>query len=172
MVHGRDSVGTRLNHWVRVAALAVTVSRDAEVNVMPIQGPIQGLVTNRQQRDAGFPSWGALLGSAGLVAALLCGSPVLAQSGDAVPPGPASTILVLDASGSMWQQVDGTPKIALAREVVGQLLDALPADQALGLWAYGHNRKGDCEDIEALVPVGTDNRAAIRAAVAGSTPRA
>ncbi len=171
LVHGRDSVGTRLNHWVRVAALAVTVSRDAEVNVMPIQGPIQGLVTNRQQRDAGFPSWGALLGSAGLVAALLCGSPVLAQSGDAVPPGPASTILVLDASGSMWQQVDGTPKIALAREVVGQLLDALPADQALGLWAYGHNRKGDCEDIEALVPVGTDNRAAIRAAVAGVNPK-
>jgi Ca-activated chloride channel family protein len=73
-------------------------------------------------------------------------------------------ILVLDASGSMWGQIDGTTKVEIARSVVGGLLDDLPADRRLGLVAYGHRREADCSDIEEIVPVGTD-RAAIRAAV-------
>ncbi|WP_170294767.1 vWA domain-containing protein [Roseospira navarrensis] len=84
---------------------------------------------------------------------------------------PARTVLVLDASGSMWQQIAGGHKITVAREVVGELLGTLPEDQTLGLWAYGHNRKGDCSDIEELVPAGTGNRDAIRAAVEGLNPK-
>src|SRR5699024_11159038 len=61
---------------------------------------------------------------------------------------PADSILVFDASGSMWGQIDGINKIVTAREVVSQLVDKLPANQRLGLLAYGHNRKGDCQDIE------------------------
>ena len=52
-------------------------------------------------------------------------------------------ILVLDASGSMWGQIDGTAKITIAQEVIGGLLETLPADQELGLTAYGHRRNGD-----------------------------
>src|SRR5699024_1932655 len=72
---------------------------------------------------------------------------------------PGATILVFDASGSMWGQINGVNKIVTAREVVSQLMDELPANRRLGLMAYGHNRKGDCSDIEMLVPVGTDREA-------------
>ena len=73
-------------------------------------------------------------------------------------------ILVLDASGSMWGQIDGTTKVEIARSVVKGLLDDLPADRRLGLVAYGHRREADCSDIEQIVAVGTD-RAAIASAV-------
>ncbi len=59
-------------------------------------------------------------------------------------------ILVLDASGSMWGQIEGVNKITIAQEVVGNLLTTLPENQLLGLVAYGHRRKGDCGDIETL----------------------
>jgi Ca-activated chloride channel family protein len=75
-------------------------------------------------------------------------------------------ILVLDASGSMWGQVDGKTKVEIARTAVGALLDRIPADRRLGLVAYGHRREGDCTDIEEVVAVGAD-RQAIRRAVDG-----
>jgi Ca-activated chloride channel family protein len=34
----------------------------------------------------------------------------------------ASTILVLDGSGSMWGQIDGTAKITIAQDVISDLL--------------------------------------------------
>lgn len=79
-------------------------------------------------------------------------------------------ILVLDASGSMWGQIDGEPKIEIARRVINDLLSSLPADRRLGLFAYGHNRKGDCADIEELAPVGS-SREMIRKAVSELNPK-
>jgi Ca-activated chloride channel family protein len=70
-------------------------------------------------------------------------------------------ILVLDASGSMWGQVEGRTKVEIARDVVGTLLDTLPAERRLGLMAYGHHRRGDCGDIELVAPVGAE-RASMR----------
>lgn len=35
-----------------------------------------------------------------------------------------------------------------------QLIDEMLANFEVGLSAYGHRRKGDCQDIEMLVPVG------------------
>ena len=81
------------------------------------------------------------------------------------------TILVLDASGSMWGQIDGEAKITIAQRVIGDLLDTLPADQEIGLTLYGHRRKGDCGDIELAVPAGPDTRDAIRAAVNAVNPK-
>ncbi|MEM7441479.1 MAG: VWA domain-containing protein [Pseudomonadota bacterium] len=81
------------------------------------------------------------------------------------------TILVLDASGSMWGQIDGKTKIEIAQSVVGGLLDDLPEGQELGLTAYGHNRKGDCSDIETLVAPGANTREAIRNAVNAIKPK-
>lgn len=89
-------------------------------------------------------------------------SPAAADDGDA--------ILVLDASGSMWGQIEGEAKIGIAKTVLGDLLDELPAERRLGLIAYGHRRKGDCSDIEELAAVGAD-RAAIGAAVKGLSPK-
>ncbi|MDN5844040.1 MAG: hypothetical protein L0H54_11425 [Alcaligenaceae bacterium] len=47
-------------------------------------------------------------------------------------------MIVYDASGSMWAQVDGENKIVIAREVMADLLDTWPQDTKLGLIAYGH----------------------------------
>ena len=80
------------------------------------------------------------------------------------------TVLVLDASGSMWGQINGRHKIEIAREVIGQVVDDIPADRALGLVAYGHNRKGDCTDIEAITEIGT-SRDVIRDAVNRLNPK-
>lgn len=96
---------------------------------------------------------------------LICLLPLLATAQDR-----PNTIIVLDASGSMWGQIDGENKIVIARRVITDLLQSLPADQNLGLTVYGHRTRGDCSDIETIVPPGPDTRDRIAAAVAGITP--
>ncbi|SFE73937.1 vWA domain-containing protein [Roseivivax sediminis] len=81
------------------------------------------------------------------------------------------TILVLDGSGSMWGQIDGTAKITIAQDVVGDLMESLPEGRALGLAAYGHRERGDCTDIETMVPPGRETRGAISAAVGSIQPK-
>ncbi len=61
-------------------------------------------------------------------------------------------IIVLDASGSMWGQIDGKPKLEIARETLRTVLPTIPDSYELGLMAYGHREKGSCEDIELVVP--------------------
>mgnify|MGYP001805980604 FL=1 len=63
-------------------------------------------------------------------------------------------VLVLDASGSMWGQIDGRTKIEIARETVTGLVGEWRPENRLGLVAYGHRRKGDCADIETLIESG------------------
>jgi Ca-activated chloride channel family protein len=73
----------------------------------------------------------------------------------ALPASAAENVmLVLDASGSMWGQIEGRSKVEIARETVAGVVRDWKAGDALGLVAYGHRRKGDCGDIETLVPVG------------------
>ncbi|MCR4266763.1 VWA domain-containing protein [Nitratireductor sp. ZSWI3] len=73
------------------------------------------------------------------------------------------TIIVLDASGSMWGQIDGTTKIEIARDTLRQVLGTISDDTELGLVAYGHREKGSCSDIEIAVPPGSGTAAAITA---------
>lgn len=63
-------------------------------------------------------------------------------------------IVVFDASGSMWGQIDGKTKLEIARESLGEVLQAVPEDRELGLVAYGHRQRGRCDDIELIVPAG------------------
>lgn len=84
-------------------------------------------------------------GLAALTFALALAPPTLAQERQ-------NTILVLDASGSMWGQIDGVNKITIAREVVADILAEFPADQNLGFVAFGHRERGQCSDIQTLVP--------------------
>ncbi len=76
-------------------------------------------------------------------------------------------ILVLDASGSMWQQVQGRSKVEIAREAVDGMLQRWNPDTALGLIAYGHRRRGDCADIEVLIEPGSFDRAQVSSSVRG-----
>ena len=93
-------------------------------------------------------------------------------TGPAVKNGnTARMVLVLDASGSMWGQIDGKAKIEIAKEVVAELIDQIPAGFQTGLTVYGHRRKGDCKDIETVIPVGPHNAAAMKAKVKGISPK-
>lgn len=98
----------------------------------------------------------------------LCLAPSLASA-------EGKSIIVLDGSGSMWGQIDGRPKLEIAREALAQVLSGLPEDTQIGLMAYGHRTKGDCGDIELIVaPAAGTGPAIIAAANAmnflGKTP--
>ncbi len=65
-------------------------------------------------------------------------------------------IIVLDGSASMWGQIDGVPKLDIARRALRDVLESAPGSLELGLMAYGHREKGNCADIELLVPPHTN----------------
>jgi Ca-activated chloride channel family protein len=84
-------------------------------------------------------------------------------------------IIILDASGSMWAQIEGRTRIEIARDTLSQVLAGVPAELELGFMAYGHRTKGDCADIEILVApeAGTADRivgAAMSLNPRGKTP--
>lgn len=104
--------------------------------------------------------------------ALLCLATGLAQAQE---PTQEQAIIVLDGSGSMWGQINGKPKLEIARETLATVLKQTPDSMALGLMAYGHREKGNCEDIELVVPVAGGSAGDIAAAAAkmkflGMTP--
>ncbi|MEO0495895.1 MAG: VWA domain-containing protein [Pseudomonadota bacterium] len=78
-------------------------------------------------------------------------------------------LFVLDGSGSMWGQIDGTAKIATAKSTMGQLIDNVPVDARLGLMTYGTTSKDSCTDVSVMNDIGAD-REAIKASIAGVTP--
>ncbi|WP_181183632.1 MULTISPECIES: VWA domain-containing protein [unclassified Mesorhizobium] len=73
-------------------------------------------------------------------------------------------IIILDASGSMWAQIDGKPKLEIARESLRTVLQSVPTDDEIGFMAYGHRTKGSCDDIELIVPPQAGSASAISAA--------
>ena len=97
--------------------------------------------------------------------------PASAQQSVTVPSGPGVSMLVLDASGSMWGQIQGRAKIEIAREAVGIMLKTWPRNQQLGLMAYGHRSKGNCADIEVLKMPATVDAAAMQQAVNALQPK-
>lgn len=81
-------------------------------------------------------------------------------------PSPAWTaetgvrvLFILDGSGSMRAKIQQQEKIDIAKEVMIGLVRELPPGVQAGLEVYGHRRKGDCEDIELMVPVGKGDKA-------------
>jgi len=80
-------------------------------------------------------------------------------------PAAASTVIVLDASGSMRERIKGESKMDIAKRAVRELVGSLTADARLGLVVYGHRSLNDCDDIELLIPPGRLDQAAFVAAV-------
>jgi hypothetical protein len=101
-------------------------------------------------------------------ASLFCAMALLGMSVQA--RAETNILFIMDASNSMWGQVDGTAKIETAKQTLGKLLTDLPPDAKLGLMAYGHRSEKDCNDIELLSPIGGENGAALAKRVAGITP--
>ena len=103
---------------------------------------------------------------------LMTGLVVLAAlTGSAVAQDEDGTMIVLDGSGSMWGQIDGTPKIEIARHAIGRMLADWPTGRQLGLMAYGHRREGDCDDIETLMPLGPLDSDIVESVLNDITPR-
>ena len=98
----------------------------------------------------------------GAVLALALGTSAVAQD---------RAMIVLDASESMWGQIDSKTKIEIARETMGEVLGVVPEANELGLIVYGHRSKGDCGDIELAVPPAAGTAGAIAEFVKGINPK-
>lgn len=83
----------------------------------------------------------------------------------------AKAIIVFDASGSMWGQINGKPKITIAKDALKSVVKDWNSNVSLGLMVYGHRRKGDCNDIESVVPVGAVNKSKIINSVMAISPK-
>ncbi|MBU8547062.1 MULTISPECIES: vWA domain-containing protein [Roseomonadaceae] len=82
------------------------------------------------------------------------------------------SVLVFDASGSMWNRLEGNrTRIEVAREVVGDYFTRRDAAVPLSVIAYGHNRRGDCRDIEVVAPMGRAPGAALSDRLRRLVPR-
>ncbi|MBL8258288.1 MAG: VWA domain-containing protein [Candidatus Competibacteraceae bacterium] len=68
----------------------------------------------------------------------------------------SSVLFVLDGSGSMWGKIGEKAKIDIAKTVMTDMVAKLPVGIRAGLMVYGHNQKDDCNDIEAVAPMGSD----------------
>lgn len=106
----------------------------------------------------------------GWSALALTAASLLMPSHAQTPATTEDAILILDASGSMWGQIDGVNKIVIAKDVVEGLVRSLPESQRIGLVAYGHRRKGDCSDIQMLSDVGGNRTDMIRE-IRGLSPK-
>jgi Mg-chelatase subunit ChlD len=84
-----------------------------------------------------------------------------------------SVQIVVDASRSMWGQIDGVSKMHIAKETLEEVSYWLPADLNLALRAYGNSsavESNNCADSSLLVPFNELNRDPIRRAIAGLKP--
>lgn len=66
----------------------------------------------------------------------------------------SNILFILDASNSMWGQVEGRAKIETAKEALSRLLSDLPPGTRAGLMVYGHRSESSCDDVELALPVG------------------
>lgn len=83
----------------------------------------------------------------------------------------AQIALILDASGSMWGQVEGENKIVIARRVLKDVLQTIPPTTGVGLVAYGHRQKAACDDIETVVAYGSTERSTLLAQIDKLDPK-
>ncbi|MAT90428.1 MAG: hypothetical protein CMC35_07010 [Flavobacteriaceae bacterium] len=89
-----------------------------------------------------------------------------AQNGGETAP----IMFIYDASGSMWGQMSGKTKMEIASEVLSSSISTLAEAQQIGLVAYGHRQKGDCKDVETLVPLNNASKTSVTSAIKSIKP--
>lgn len=95
---------------------------------------------------------------------------------DPEPGDTGKLVMVLDSSGSMKEPAgDGKTKIVAARTALTQVVSKLPETAQVGLRVYGatvfkRSQPGACTDTQLTVPIGTDNRPQLQAAIAKYKP--
>ncbi|TPV54782.1 VWA domain-containing protein [Aestuariibacter sp. GS-14] len=91
-----------------------------------------------------------------------------------VPANVAANVpaaIIVDASNSMWGQVNGVAKIATAKTALQQLLHNWPANRPLSVWAYGHRSKSSCDDIEQIATPDNADPAALKRSILALSPK-
>ncbi len=71
----------------------------------------------------------------------------------------------------MWGKVDGTAKIDIARNSISKLLDSWNSEAKLGVMVYGHRVKGDCKDIQMLMPLNSVKKSNIMSVLHALNPK-
>lgn len=61
--------------------------------------------------------------------------------------------VILDVSGSMWEQIEGVNKIINSKDIIQVLINDFPEDVRMGLRTFGGNKVSHLE-----IPLGTQNR--------------
>ena len=73
-----------------------------------------------------------------------------AQSADEPP----NIMIIIDASRSMWGQIDGVNKVVSARNAVNAAVKQFGGQAPIGLVAYGHREASGCKDIHVMLNPG------------------
>ena len=82
--------------------------------------------------------------------------------------------IVMDASRSMWGQIDGKAKMNIAQQTLLDAADWLPHDLDVALRAYGNQSPSDandCNDSSLLVPFGTESRDPVKSSIETLRPK-
>lgn len=167
---GVDRVTLRVNDSAPIPAHLVGGTFSGRVPLKQGENHIVAMATSLDQRTeessiiitVGAPGCGELE-----VSATSGGQPALSISERAVA-------IVFDASNSMWGQMNGQPKISVAKKILQDAIDWFPDDLTLALRVYGHRSPRDmrdCSDSELLVPFGKANQQRVREAMSELRPR-
>jgi Mg-chelatase subunit ChlD len=93
----------------------------------------------------------------------------------AAETGSMRLYVILDASGSMLEEMDGKQKFQVATDALTGLIEALPDTAEVGLRVYGHTKRaidqGANEDTELVRPMGKLDKAGMLQTVAGLRAR-
>lgn len=88
------------------------------------------------------------------LATLGSGHAASAQELRIADPKAGDAILIMDYSNSMWGQINGVPKVEIARNIIDANFGNWNRLTNLGLMPYGHRYKNDCADIQLISPPG------------------
>ncbi len=83
----------------------------------------------------------------------------------------SNAVVVIDHSSSMWTQLNGTPKIVVARDMLKSLIEENEGKLNLGLLAFGSKKANACDDLETLKPVGAIDSKAYGQALEAAKPK-
>ena len=104
---------------------------------------IQPLVFSKNFRNAG-PAFLSFL-----LILIMSSAGAVAQTSAERP----NAVMIIDASRSMWGQIDGVNKIVSVHRAIGDVVVPYNKRMDLGLVAYGHRKSSGCNDIEVLSPL-------------------
>lgn len=89
-----------------------------------------------------------------------------------IVPGKLNVEILLDASGSMGQQIDSNTKMELAKQAINNFLSGMPSNVNVSLRVYGHkgssgeaDKVESCQSTEVVYPLKNYNSSSFQSAL-------